>query len=622
MRNIKAIRIIALNCLCFIIATHSSLLAQTRKSVPKAAQKPKVAPSTVALSFTVSMDSPSTHLFRVQFRCSGIIKDSIEFKMPEWTPGFYQIMNYSEKVDSFKVVNNARKELKWRKSSKNAWMVYTKKAPSITLSYDVSATRPFVAANYLDEERGYISPAGVFVHPAGMIKNPVTVTVKPYSKWNTVATGMDTVKGKRRTYYAPNYDILYDSPLLMGNLEKFPSFTVKNIPHHFVAFKPGEFDRKEFMDDLKKIVTTASGIIGEIPYKHYTFIAIGPGGGGIEHLNSTTISFTGSPLQTRQGKINIYNFLAHEYFHHYNVKRIRPIELGPFDYDNGSRTKMLWLSEGVSVYYEFLILKRAGLMTSDEFLQTFQKSIKDYEDKPGRQFETPAEASYNTWTEGPMGRTGDSVNKTISVYDKGPALGLLLDLKIRHETKNKKSLDTLMRLLYNKYYKKMGRGFTEDEFRNECEKLADTTLTDFFDYIYTLKTVDYPTYLNYAGLTIDTTYREVPGGWLGVSVTDRRDTMIITKVDPGSPAWEAGMRPQNAILNINGLKVRSNPFNTTLSRMQPGDKLKFQFLGRDGQQEKEIILGTKKERSYEIKPVQNPDELQKEILKSWMGEEM
>jgi len=572
-----------------------------------------------SLSFTVSMPSPANHLYHIVFDCSGIKQDSIEFKMPQWTPGYYQIMNFSGNVQNFSATDQSGKSVGWVKSAINCWKVNAARYP-VVISYDVKTTRPFVATSYLDEERGYISPAGVFVYPAGMIKNPVTLTVEPYQKWSTVATGLEAVKGKKNVFIAKDFDVLFDSPILMGNLESLPSFSVKGIPHFFEAYKPGEFDRNLFMSDMQKIVATASGIIGDIPYDHYTFLSIGPGAGGIEHLNSASVSFSGDALKTKEGKIRVYNFLAHEYFHHYNVKRIRPIELGPFDYDNGSRTKMLWLSEGITVYYEYMVVKRAGFVDANEILQTFQTSIKDYESKPGRQFQTPAEASYSTWEEGPFGRTGDDVNKTISPYDKGPLLGMLLDFKIRHETKNKRSLDDLMRLLYNKYYKQKSRGFTEDEFRKEAETIAGTSLNDFFDYIYTLKQVDYPTYLSYAGLNIDTTAHEVAGGWLGISTRDRNDSLIVSNVEWLSPAWNAGFRRRNVILEINGVKTNAKSFEQLLTSLKPGDKIKINSSWANGIIESEIILGTKLEHNYNIKPAANPDKLQTSILKSWMGE--
>src|SRR5690606_32667061 len=138
----------------------------------------------------------------------------------------------------------------------------------------------------------------------------------------------------------------FDSPILASELEELPAFRVNGVPHRFIGYQLGEFDKVKFMADLKKIVESAVALIGDIPFKEYTFIGIGPGQGGIEHLNSTTISFNGSGLNTPGGRLRLYNFIAHEYYHHYNAKRIRPIELGPFDYKNTSKTRMLWVAEG------------------------------------------------------------------------------------------------------------------------------------------------------------------------------------------------------------------------------------------------------------------------------------
>lgn len=595
--------------------TITHILALLAIAVSVQAQKP-------GLSFTVNLKDPAAHILHVQFRCSGVKKESIEFKLAAWTPGYYQFMNYADNVSAFHVTNGASTDtLSWSKVSANGWKVDSKNNNTLVIDYDVKAPRAFVAATYADAERAYLSPAGVFLYPDGMINQPVTVTVVPLEGWNTVATGLEPVPGKANTFTAPDYDVLYDSPFLMGQLESFPTFTVNNIPHNFVAFKPGDFDKARLMNDLQKIVTAASNIIGDIPYRHYTFLAIGPGGGGIEHLNSASISFAGARLYgSKTSMITMYNFLAHEYFHHYNVKRIRPIELGPFDYDKGSRTKMLWLSEGITVYYEYIILKRAGFTDADEVFKTFSASISAYENKPGRQFQTPADASFTTWEDGPFGRTGDDANKTISPYDKGPALGILLDFKIRHETKNKRSLDDLMRLLYNKYYKEKNRGFTEAEFRKEAETVAGTSLADFFDYIYTLKTVDYPTYFNYAGLAIDTATHDLPGAWLGANVRSRNDSVFIASVDWQSPAWNAGMRPRGVITKINGEPANEKLLKDVIAAAKNGDQVKIAFTTATANREENIRFGTKKEKNFTITRIASPDALQKEILAGWLGE--
>jgi len=319
-----------------------------------------------------------------------------------------------------------------------------------------------------------------------------------------------------------------------------------------------------------------------------------------------------------QNRLKMYFFLAHEYFHHYNVKRIRPIELGPFDYDNGSRTKMLWVSEGLSVYYEEMIVKRAGLCSEDELLNAFRSNILAYEGKPGRLYQSLTQASYETWSDGPFGRTGDEVNKTISYYDKGPAVGMLLDFKIRHETKNKKSLDDVMRTLYKEFYQQKKRGFTEDEFRQVCEKTAGTTLADVFDYVSTTKEVDYKKYLQYAGLDIDTTSKEVAGGWLGISARERKDSVFISSVDWNSPAWNAGLRQRNLILEVDGAKPNANAIEAVLKNRKPGDKVDVTIMQNNEKKSVTIVLGQKMEAPFTISRKPTMDKLQKAILESWL----
>lgn len=454
-----------------------------------------------SVSYVVSMDNPSSHYFRVTMQCSGFTAKTMDFKMPVWTPGYYQRLDYANNLDSFSAGN-----LQWEKLNANTWRVQTNGAPGFTLQYVIKATRSFVATPYLDSTRGYILPAGVFLHPAGRLHQAVTVMVKPYAGWKQVATGLEPVPGKDFTYTAVDYDELYDCPILVGNLESLPTFYVQGIPHRFIGYKLGEFDKQQFINDLKKIVETGSALIGHIPYKHYTFIAIGPGAGGIEHANSTTISFSGSGLNTPEGRLKLLNFIAHEHFHHYNAKRIRPIELGPFDYDNGSRTRSLWVSEGLTVYYEYIILKRVGISKEADLLASLSSNIKAFETKTGKLYQSLAEASYHTWRDGPFGRTNDSVVRTISYYDKGPIVGMLFDFAIRHETKNKKSLDDVMRRLYREFYQKQQRGFTEKELRDVIESTAGVRLDELFDYIYTTRELDYEKYLGYAGLELDSEY--------------------------------------------------------------------------------------------------------------------
>ena len=265
------------------------------------------------------------------------------------------------------------------------------------------------------------------------------------------------------------------------------------------------------MNNLKKVVEAAVAIIGDIPYREYTFIGIGPGRGGIEHLNNTTVSFDGRGLDTDEGLNRTLVFLAHEFFHNYNVKRIRPLELGPFDYDKPNRTNLLWVSEGLSVYYEYLVVKRAGLISEETLFKNFESNLNATENNPGRLYQSLIQSSYQTWGDGPFGTQGKDPGKSISYYDKGPLIGFILDFKIRHATQNKKSLDDVMRYVYNYYYKKLQRGFTDAEFQQACEDVAGISLAPEFEYVYTTKEPDYNQYLAFAGLTAQFTTDDKTG---------------------------------------------------------------------------------------------------------------
>jgi predicted metalloprotease with PDZ domain len=459
------------------------------------------------MAYTVSMERPAEHYFQVKLVCEDVRTKTADLKMPVWSPGYYQRLDYANNLERFHVVNEKGDTLKWRKTAGNSWQVQCDNNKKFIVTYVIKATRSFVATSFLDATHGYIVPAGVFLHIDRKISLPVEVTIQPYGAWTRIATGLDTVAGKPFTYYASDFDVLYDSPFLVGNLDELPAFTVQGIPHRFIGYNIDSFDRVRFMHDLKKVVEASVAIIGHIPYKEYTFIGIGPGQGGIEHANSTTISFTKPDLDNRNRYLQTLNFIAHEYFHHYNVKRIRPVELGPFDYDHGSRTNMLWVSEGLTVYYEYLVVKRANLSTAEELFDALRHNILAYETKEGRHHQSLVQASLATWADGPFGRSGDGANKTISYYDKGPVVGLLLDLAIRHHTKNRRSLDDVMRILYRTYYQQKKRGFTEAEFRAVCEQTAGTSLAGIFEYVTTTKELDYKKYLSYAGLDIDVTNR-------------------------------------------------------------------------------------------------------------------
>jgi predicted metalloprotease with PDZ domain len=573
-------------------------------------------PSTGKMAFTISMEDPNSQCFQVVFRCEGLAGPTQDFKMPVWSPGYYGVFNFAANVQDFSVQNGRGKPLSWEKSANNTWRVASDETRVIVLNYRVKATVPFVANSYLDGNRGYIVPTDVCLHVDGQVQHPVTVKIDLPPQWSDIATGLDTVDADHpHTFVASNFDVLYDSPLLLGNLETFPSFEIQGVPHHFIGYALGDVDGEALMKELKAALKAGIGIIGDIPYQHYTFIGIGPGQGGIEHLNSTTLCFEGQGMDDPKSRIRTLNFLVHEYFHNYNVKRIRPIALGPFDYDGPNLTNMLWVSEGFTVYYEHIMMARAGLITTEEFLSQFSDCMKTYESNTGRLFQSVTESSYQTWTQGPFGEGSGGIRKTISYYNKGPILGLLLDLNIRHVTQNKKSLDDVMRALYTTFYQERQRGFTDEEFQAVCEDIAGCPLPELFAYASTTQDIDYTKYLGYAGLELDPPV-ELPEAYLGVIPENVDGTLVVAAVEWNCPARHVGLMARDRIMDLNGSAVDAKAFNKKIDALAPGDEITLSILRDSKQHEYRIKLDHKRERSYTMIPVADPTPLQAEILKS------
>lgn len=458
------------------------------------------------LFYSVSVAGAQNHAFKVGLDLPDQTSDTLKLTMPEWMPGYYQLMHYAKEVSEFRATDKSGKRLSVLHKSEDSWLIYPVRNKSVKVQYQVKAEKRFVANSFVDTTHGYIIPGSLFMYANDLTRQPVRVTIFLPAGWKDVVTGLSQVDASRHSFYAKDFDVLYDCPILMGNLTELPSFTVGGKPHRFVGYGMVAFDHKVFMNQLQKVVQSAADIIGDIPYDEYTFIGIGPGQGGIEHLNNTTVSFDGRNLQSPAGINRMMNFLAHEYFHHYNIKRIRPFELGPFNYQSPNRTNLLWVSEGLSVYYEYLIVHRAGLISDSTLLANFSGSITAFENGPGKYAESLTQASYETWDEGPFGKQGPDADKAISYYEKGPVVGLMLDFAIREATRDSASLDDVMRLLYRTYYQRLQRGFTDAEFQDACEAVAGKSLREFFEYVYTAKPLDYDKYLGFGGLGLNVTH--------------------------------------------------------------------------------------------------------------------
>jgi predicted metalloprotease with PDZ domain len=273
-----------------------------------------------------------------------------------------------------------------------------------------------------------------------LMQTPGTVTVKPYKNWNQLSTGLSPAGNNKFALRFPNYDILVDSPIEVGT-HKILEFSVRNVPHRIAMYGEGNYDEKRLVADMKSIVEETVKIFDEIPYEHYTFIVhnLLSGGGGLEHLNSTTLQTGRWNYGTEAGYKGFLGLVSHEFFHLYNIKRIRPKVLGPFDYENENYTTLLWVAEGVTSYYDDHLLLRANLVDADEYLNTATGNIGTIENAPGNKVQSVAESGFDAWIKY-YRPNENSNNTTISYYTKGAVIGMLLDLEIMQSTQGQTEL--------------------------------------------------------------------------------------------------------------------------------------------------------------------------------------
>lgn len=464
--------------------------------------KNKSADSTIKVNYSVTFKEPESHYLEVTLNFDQLQFSQTNLILPVWTPGYYLILDTPRYIVDFDVTDSDGNKIKWTKKSKNCWVVENGKKAKIQVKYRVFANKKSVAESYVDAEKAFLMPNTICMHVENALNNLVTLTINPCKNWKKISTGLKPITPESFIFTAKNIDVFYDSPIYLGN-QKVVNFEHEGKSYSLGIATPEGLNEEKFTSDLKKIMTATTAIMKKVPYDDYTYIMMEAGGGGLEHWNSQAI-FTNGTINFKSAEqyTDFLNFVTHEYFHLYNVKTIRPIELGPFDYNKENYTSMLWVSEGFTVYYEYIIMINAGLLDGREALKYITESIKRYENIEGSKHMSLSRSSFDIWLNF-FNNEENAKQTTISYYNKGPIIGLLLDLEIRNNTQNQKSLDDVMRFLYNEYYEKKQRGFTEAEFWKASEQIAGKSLAEIKSYVDTVNEIDYEKYIKYAGLQIN-----------------------------------------------------------------------------------------------------------------------
>ena len=593
----------------------------------------------VDISFTVAMPRPHTHLLEVDVAIKRTTNgpEQEQLIMPVWTPGSYLVREFERHVQDFTATDAAGQPLKWEKTNKDTWRITTNGAREWHARYRVYANELSVRTSELNSGHAFWNNANILMYLDGYLKNPSTVRVLAPDVWK-VATGLPAVLGQKNTFRAENFDILYDSPFEVSNFKTLV-FNVKGVAHRIVIDGEGNYDPERMRRDVQKIVETESDLMGEIPYHDYTFILHLRGGGGLEHLNSAALGYprfgfriaegdratSSAPNATGANPPDYRGFLslvAHEFFHLWNVKRIRPDALGPFDYTQENYTKMLWVAEGITDYYADVALRRAGLISESEYLMAAARAMQALQDTPGRLEQSAEESSFDAWIKY-YRQDENSSNSQVSYYEKGALLGLLLDLEIRKRSGGAKSLDDVMRYLYAEYYKK-NRNYGPADFQKACELMAGGSLDEFFSkYVRGKTELDYNAALEAAGLRLEI----VPAGdtgrasdriFFGADLQQAQDRLMVERVYAGSPAYEQGLNFGDQIVALDNQRVTRDFFNARLAEKKPGALINLTIFRFDELSTLLIKLGPGREGTFRIVPLTSQTEMQKKIYRDWL----
>ncbi len=583
------------------------------------------------LSYTVEMPHPESHLFVVTFKIQAWSESTLSLRMPVWTPGSYLVREYARHVQSFSAQGNfpldqpipgqaavPNPQLAWQKVAKNHWLVQTPNQTEITIVYTVFANELTVRTNHLDTSHGYFNGAALFFYIPGREQEPIQVKITPPASDWIVSTPLKPIPGQAFTYQSTDFDTLVDSPFEIGKHSLY-QFTAVGKPHELAVWGEGNLDPERVIQDTQKIIEVESQIFGGLPYDDYLFILhlTGNNFGGLEHKNSCSLIYPRFGFRSPEKYQRFMQLVAHEFFHLWNIKRIRPKALEVFDYEQENYTPSLWFSEGTTSYYDLLIPLRAGIYDAKTFLDNLSKEITRLQTTPGRLLQPASESSFDAWIK-LYRRDAHSDNSQVSYYLKGEMVSLLLDLLIRLRHGNGRSLDDVLQLLWQRFGQ-AEIGFTPQDLQQVISEVAGIDLTDFYRrYIDGVEELPFGEYLEPFGLQlVSSGDQSIPH--LGMMVKTEGGHEMIKFVEAGSPAQLAGIDPGDELLAIDGVRVSAEHLSDRIKDYSTGAMLKITLFHGDLLRTVHLTLAPPRPSRYQVSSIENPSAVQSENFSGWLG---
>lgn len=588
------------------------------------------------MRYALSMPEPETHLFHVRMEVPREGAERIRVAMPAWAPGSYLVRDFARHVQDFEAKDARGRPLDWRRVDKQTWEVDAGRGARVIVTYRVYANDLSVQASHLDVTHGFANGPSVFLYVDGRKDAPCALKVTPARGWHVDVALPSRGRGE---YAATDYDHLADSPIECGTHRRI-DFSVRGKPHRIALYGHGNEDEAQVERDLKRIVQEEEAIFGGLPYDQYLFIVhlSDRARGGLEHRASNVSSVERFTFQPAKKYEDFLALEAHEFFHTWNVKRLRPAVLGPFDYSGETYTTLLWAMEGITSYYDHLVLVRAGLITEERYREFLAETITKLRQQPGRFKLSLDQSSFLTWVK--LYKQDENwINTGVSYYLKGELIGLVLDLAIRDRTRGRKSLDDVMRALYE-MYPATGPGIPEphhggrDGWREAIEQVTGLSWRSFWrKYIEGTDEVDFERFLRTVGWDVAPLRKDdkpeekakkgdyaSAGGWLGVEARENEKRVRIAHVLAHSPAMRAGLNAEDELVALDGHHLRDkDALERRLRERAPGDRVRLHVIRRGELVEAEVTLGENPPEKWVVNEKKNATATQKRRRREWLA---
>jgi len=591
-----------------------------------AAQEPPLR----SITYQLSMSRPVSHLFEVQIivELPEQLKDKpLQFQMPRWSPGRYAVFDFAKNVQEFRANGPVTRV------DDQTWSVATQGATSITVSYKVFGNDLSGTFSQLDSRHANYNGGSIFMYVVGHKPDPVKLKIQPPAGWKIVNGRME--QSGQTEWQFPNWDILIDTPTEIAPDWTEDIFVVDGKKYHVVVHSlgPEGGKRAALVKDIEKIVRAEVAMWGAPEFEEYTFLihfaADNHSGDGMEHLTSTQIIEPGALADAGMYEDTL-GTVAHEFFHVWNVKRLRPQGLGPWDFTRPANTRGLWVAEGFTNYYGHLMMRRAGLWDDTRFLKREAQTITGIENAQGSRLMSAEESSLEApfLDDAPHAQLTNLRNTTISYYPKGELIGMVMDLLVRGRTNGKASLDDVMRDMYEEFYLKSpnnsyylrGRGYQTEDLERVASRRAGFDFSDFFKrYVRDVEMLPYEKAFAYVGLRLVKTQAKEPfNAGLSIEFDDPR-AAVVENVRNYSPAEDAGLQSGDEIVSVAGGKPAKDSWLKTLARFKTGDSVPVTVKRDRRTIQTKMVLREPERFEYRIEEQPGATAEQKALRAAWLS---